>query len=104
MLAPAASDEVFELTGAEVLTARAQVRILSEILERTIDCVEISLSDMAARMKSRGDPAWLIDAVSEQMGRIRDGRSPLLTHQFEQIVHRPPLSFNDWCIENRHAF
>jgi hypothetical protein len=59
---------------------------------------------MAGRMKSRGDPDWVIDAVSEQMGRIRDGRPPLLTQQFEQIVHRPPLSFKDWCIENRHAF
>ena len=29
LLAPAASDEVFELTGSEALTTRAQVRILS---------------------------------------------------------------------------
>lgn len=99
-----ATGPVFELTGHEALTTCAQVRILSEVLQRNIDCVEISIGDMAARMTSQGAPTWLVDAVSEQMSRIRDGRSLLITHQFEQLVQRPPLNFKDWCVENRQAF
>lgn len=104
LLAPAASGQVFELTGGEALTTRAQIRILSEVLKRSIDCVEISIGDMAARMASQGAPTWLIDAVSEQMGRIREGRSLLITCQFEELVRRSPLTFKDWCVENRQAF
>jgi uncharacterized protein YbjT (DUF2867 family) len=95
---------VYELTGASLLSTREQVRILAQVLGRHIDCVEIAIADMADGMAQHGAPSWLVEAVREQMGRIRDGRAALRTQQFAAMTGTPPTTFESWCRANRDKF
>jgi uncharacterized protein YbjT (DUF2867 family) len=101
---PGHDRRIYELTGAALLSTREKVRILAEVLGRPLDCVEISIAAMADGMTQHGAPSWLVDAVRQQMSRIRAGRAALRTDQFEALTGTPPTTFESWCLANRDRF
>lgn len=100
---PGLSDKVFEVTGSELLSAPEQVRILSDVLGKTIRCVDVTLEAAAEQLRT-GIPAHLATAVAQVFEAIRDGRAAATTDTFERVTGRKPQTFETWVRERASVF
>jgi uncharacterized protein YbjT (DUF2867 family) len=101
---PSLADEVFEVTGSELLSAQEQVRILSDVLGKTIRCVDVTFEAAVAEQVRAGIPAYLATAVAQVFEAIRDGRAAAVTGAFERVTGRKPETFETWVREHASRF
>jgi uncharacterized protein YbjT (DUF2867 family) len=89
------------LNGPEALTAREQVETLSEVLERTIEFVDVTPEQVAREAIERGTPAQLAEAMRNLNELFRAGRAGVIADDIENLTGVAPRTFRDWC--ERHA-
>jgi len=89
------------LNGPEALTAREQVEILSEVLGRTIEFVDVTPEQVAKEALEHGTPAQLAEAMQNLNELFRAGRAGVIADDIENLTGVAPRTFRDWC--GRHA-
>jgi uncharacterized protein YbjT (DUF2867 family) len=94
----------YTLTGPEPLTAGEQVQILGRLLRRSLAVVEITPDAVADKMRTDGVPPAYADAVREGLTFVRDGHAAARTDAVEQILGRPPASFEKWAHDHLGLF
>ncbi|MCL2586172.1 MAG: NAD(P)H-binding protein [Streptosporangiales bacterium] len=92
------------LNGAEALTAREQVRILSEVLERPVKFVPITPEEFARRSVEEGTPAETADALRDLYELFRAGRAGVVAEDFTNLTGAVPRTFRQWCEQHADAF
>ncbi|WP_410676092.1 SDR family oxidoreductase [Amycolatopsis sp. cmx-4-68] len=92
------------LNGPEALTSREQVEILSEVLGRTIEFVDVTPEQFANESISRGMPAEAAGAVRNLNEMFRTGRAGVLVDDIENVTGVAPRTFRDWCERHAAAF
>ena len=101
LLDPGLSDEVFDLTGGELLSVPEQVDILSKVLERPIRCVNVPVEKAAENLIRAGVPAQMAAAVAESFAAVRNGRIVAITDTVEKVTGHKPMTFEAWA--RKHA-
>jgi uncharacterized protein YbjT (DUF2867 family) len=96
--------KIFDLTGPELLSNPDQVRILSKVIGKPIECVDIPVEAAANGLKSNGFPAPLVEGMFDVWSRTRSGEGAYLNNEVEQLTGRPAQTFETWCYEHRSAF
>jgi (4-alkanoyl-5-oxo-2,5-dihydrofuran-3-yl)methyl phosphate reductase len=104
LLRPGHEGKVYELTGVELLSAPEQVGILSAVLQRPIEYVDVSPDDSAEKMRRAGAPRSLVAATKELMRLVRSGSADLVTQTVEGVTGSAPKSFENWCRRHAEAF
>jgi uncharacterized protein YbjT (DUF2867 family) len=104
LVSPNGTEESPELTGEELLSVPEQVEILARALGKPIRCVDVPAEAAIEGMKQNGLPPQLADAVGESFAAVRDGRAEHLTHTFERITGRKPMSFAKWAGKHAREF
>jgi uncharacterized protein YbjT (DUF2867 family) len=89
------------LNGPEALTAREQVEILSDVLGRTIDFVDVTPEQFAQDRIEDGTPVQLAEAMQNLNELFRAGRAGVITDDIENLTGVAPRNFRDWC--ERHV-
>ena len=89
------------LNGPEALTAREQVEILSEVLGRTIEFVDVTPEQVAKEAIEKGTPVQLAEAMQNLNELFRTGRAGVIADDIENLTGIAPRTFRDWC--ERHA-
>lgn len=89
------------LNGPEVLTAREQAEILSEVLGRTIEFVAVTPEQAAKEAIKRGVPAALTEAMQQLNEMFRERLIGQIADDIENLTGVAPATFRDWC--ERHA-
>jgi uncharacterized protein YbjT (DUF2867 family) len=89
------------LNGPEALTAREQAGILSDVLERTIEFVDVTPGQAAKEAIERGTPARLAEAMQNLNELFRARRVGQIADDIENLTGIAPATFRDWC--ERHA-
>jgi uncharacterized protein YbjT (DUF2867 family) len=97
-------DKAYELTGEQLLSAHDQVRILSAVLNKPIQCVDIPIEAGVEQLQAAGLPQLIIDGLAMVWARLREGNGTSQTDQFEKLTGKPPQTFETWCQEHRFAF
>ncbi len=92
------------LNGPEALTSREQVEILSEVLGRTIDFVDVTPGQFAQESIERGAPVPLADAVRNLNELFRAGRAGVIADDIENLTGVAPGTFRTWCEHHVDAF
>jgi uncharacterized protein YbjT (DUF2867 family) len=85
------------LNGPEALTAREQVEILSDVLGRTIDFVDVTPEQFAQDSIERGTPVELAEAMQHLNELFRAGRAGVIADDIENLTGVAPRTFRDWC-------
>ncbi len=98
---PGLSDEVFELTGGEVLSVPEQVDILARVLERPIRCMDVPVERAAEKLIRAGVPAQMAAAVAESFAAVRNGRIVAIRNIVEKATGHRPMTFESWA--RKHA-
>ena len=96
--------KVYDLTGPELVSAHDQVTILSKVLGKPIQCIDVSVEAAAERMKSAGLPEVAIEGLSKLWIRVRKGEGAFQNNEVERLTGKPAQTFETWCHEHRAAF
>ena len=89
------------LNGPEALTSREQVEILSDVLGRTIDFVDVTPEHFAQASIERGAPVQVAEAVQNLHELFRVGRAGVIADDIENLTGVAPGTFRHWC--ERHV-
>jgi uncharacterized protein YbjT (DUF2867 family) len=96
--------KVYDLTGPELVSAHDQVRTLSKVLGKPIQCIDIPVQAAAIGMKSAGLPEAAIEGLSKLWTRVRKGEGAFQNNEVERLTGKPAQTFETWCHEHRAAF
>jgi uncharacterized protein YbjT (DUF2867 family) len=96
--------KMYDLTGPELLSTPDQVRILSKLVGKPIQCIDIPVEVAAEGMSSNGVPEALIEGMSHLWMLVRKNEYAFQTNEVERLVGKPAQTFETWCHEHRSAF
>jgi uncharacterized protein YbjT (DUF2867 family) len=92
------------LNGPQALTAREQVEIISDVLERPIEYVAVTPDQLARDSVEHGMPAERAEALRRLNEVFRAGRAGVLADDVENLTGTAPGTFRAWCEHNADAF
>ncbi len=93
---PELREQVFELTGPELLSFRDCVNIISELSQKPIEFLPISAGQFLQALKQQGlpdDVRWL---MNELFTVVMDGRNSYVVNGVEKALGRPASTFSDY--------
>ena len=96
--------KTYDLTGGELVSTPEQVAILSKVIGKPIDCIDIPIEVAAERMIASGLPAALVESLSQLYVLVRKDAYTFHTNEVERLTGRPAQTFETWCREHRSAF
>ena len=92
------------LNGPEALTSREQVDILSDVLGRPVDLVDVTPEQLMRDSVERGAPAPLAEAMRNLNDMFRAGRAGVIADDVENLTGVAPGTFRAWCERHVDAF
>jgi uncharacterized protein YbjT (DUF2867 family) len=92
------------LNGPEALSAREQVKILADVLDREIEFVAVTPEQYAEVNISRGTPEPQARALQNLQELFRAGRSGILSEDVQNLTGIAPRTFRQWCQQHRNEF
>jgi (4-alkanoyl-5-oxo-2,5-dihydrofuran-3-yl)methyl phosphate reductase len=96
--------KAYNLTGGELLSNPEQVEILSKVIGKPIECVDIPVEVAAERAIASGLPEVLVTALAELWTQLRNGGGAFQTNEVEKLTGQPAQTFETWCRAHRSAF
>ena len=96
--------KTYDLTGPELLSAHDQVNILSKVIGKPIQCIDIPAEVAAERLASVGLPEPLIQGLYDVWIQVRNHEGTYQTNEVERLTGQPAQTFETWCREHRSAF
>lgn len=94
---PELANQLFEVTGPELLTLADCVRIIAETTNRKIEFLPLSTGQFLESMQDMGadkDTLWL---MNELFDKVMDGRNSYVCDGVETVLGRPATSFSDYA-------
>jgi len=101
---PGHSGQAYELTGPELFTIGEMVQVVSRVLGKPIQYVDIPPLAAKLFMLKTGMDKTLVNALMEMLASLRRNEGAIVTNTVQQLTGRPPRTFEAWCRENITAF
>ena len=96
--------KTYDITGPKSLSAPDQVAEISAAVGRPIKCIDVPEAAARAGMLAQGMTPVMADALVELMSYIKNQGYSQVTGTVEQLLGRPPRTFEQWLGENADAF
>jgi (4-alkanoyl-5-oxo-2,5-dihydrofuran-3-yl)methyl phosphate reductase len=96
--------KTYDLTGAELVSAPQQVEILSKVIGKPIECIDIPPEVAAQRMIAAGLPDGVVKSLAELWEQVRTETYTFHTNEVERLTGNQAQTFETWCREHRSAF
>ncbi|UTW12790.1 NmrA family transcriptional regulator [Marinobacterium rhizophilum] len=100
---PALVNQVFEVTGPQLLTLRDCVDVLSDITGNSIEFVPVSAEDFLQGLRQQGQPEDVLWLMNELFTVVMDGRNSRVANGVEKALGRPATSFRDYALKAARA-
>lgn len=101
---PAHADQIYTLTGPELLSAPDQAAILSGTLGRPVELIDTPPAVAGEQMLAGGMEPGAVDEIVIGSSWTRAGHNAVVTDHVAQILGRPPTPFHVWAEQNVAAF
>ena len=101
---PGHQAQVYELTGPELLTMGEMVQIIGRVSGRSLQYTSIPALAARVWMLKSGMDKTLVNALMEMLASLRKNEGAILTETVEQVLGRPPRTFEAWCREYAGLF
>lgn len=97
-------DQAYDLTGPEALSVYQVALILSDVISRNIEYIDVP--DVVARqaMEEQGAPEWLVNGIMELHAFNREGNAAVVTPAIELITGRKATAFGEFARDYAEAF
>lgn len=93
------ANQVFEVTGPELLTFKQCVEIIADVTKQSISFVPITAEQFLHGMKQQGLPDDVLWLMNELFTVVMDGRNSLVVDGVERALGRPATSFRDYVLK-----
>lgn len=93
-----APEQVYEVTGGELLTLPEQVAILSHATGKSIRVVENTAEEAEQGLLKAGFPAFVAKAVSRSYEDIRNGKMAILRDTVQRAKGAAPVTYEAWVL------
>ena len=104
LTAPSLPDDVFEVTGGALLTVHEQVNTLSNVLEKSLRCVDVPIEAAVQGLIRAGLPAQVATAVGQSFEAVREGRGAMIRDTVKRVTGNQPRTFEAWAREHASRF
>jgi uncharacterized protein YbjT (DUF2867 family) len=91
--------QVYELTGARLLTFEQAVAEIAAATGREIRYLPVSMEEFAAQAREQGVPDDIVEFLTYLFGEVLDGRNAVLTDGVQRALGREPRDFSDFARE-----
>jgi len=98
------SGQAYELTGSELFTIGEMVQVISGVLGKPIQYVDIPPIAAKLFMLKSGMDKTLVNALMEMLVSLRRNEGAIVTDIVQQLTGYPPRTFEAWCREHIEAF
>lgn len=94
----------YELTGPRALTVTDVAEVLARVAGRAVRYDDVPADAVRAALRAGGRSDWFADAMVEVMEHVRTGAAGSVTGTVEEILGRPPRSYEQFAREYSAAF
>lgn len=98
------TEEILNIMGDELTTVAEQVGILSGVIGRKLECIDLSEEEAVQAMVKGGLPQFLAAAVVESFRDIRQGGTAPMFNTVEKVTGQKPIAFRTWAKQNESRF
>ena len=96
--------QAYELTGPELFSIGEMVQVISRVLGKPIQYVDIPPIAAKLFMLKTGMDKTLVNALMEMLGSLRRNEGAILTDTVQRLTGQTPRTFEAWCQEHIEAF
>ena len=93
------TNQLFEVTGPEVLTFRDCVEIISEVIQRPIGFFPMTAEKFLFTLKQQGTPEDVLWLMNELFTVVMDGRNSHVVNGVEKALGRPATCFREYVLK-----
>jgi uncharacterized protein YbjT (DUF2867 family) len=104
LMEPGHQGKTYVVTGPEALSYGQVAEKLSTALGKKITFVNASPEEFKKGALAIGMPEWLVDALNELYGWVREGGAAVVTDVVARVAGKPPISFDQFAREHAEAF
>jgi uncharacterized protein YbjT (DUF2867 family) len=101
---PGHNGQAYELTGTELFTIGGMVQVISCVLGKPIQYVDIPPIAAKLFMLKSGMDKVLVNALMEMLVSLRRNEGAIVTDIVQRLTGYPPRTFEAWCREHIEAF
>ncbi|PRS03222.1 SDR family oxidoreductase [Bacillus halotolerans] len=96
--------QTYDLTGPEALNPRNMLKQISEVIQKPIELIEMTVDEVKTEWKSKGYDEQFIDYFIIEMGKNPPEQVYTVLPTVERVLGEPARTFAPWVEENRHHF
>ena len=93
---PELHNQLFEITGPELLTFEKCVSMIADAIEQPIAFIPITTKDLLEGLKQQGQPEDVLWLMNELFTHVMDGRNSYVTQDVEKVLGRPAKHFEEY--------
>jgi uncharacterized protein YbjT (DUF2867 family) len=101
---PGHNGQAYELTGSELFSIGEMVGVISRVLGKPIQYVDIPPLAAKLFMLKTGMDKRLVNALMEMLKSLRRNEGAIVTDTVHRLTGQPPRTFEAWCREHSKAF
>jgi uncharacterized protein YbjT (DUF2867 family) len=101
---PGHDEQAYELTGSELFTIGEMVQVISRVLGKPIQYVDIPPIAAKLFMLKTGMDKTLVNALMEMLAFLRRNEGAVVTDTVQKVIGHLPRTFEAWCREHIEAF
>jgi uncharacterized protein YbjT (DUF2867 family) len=94
----------YEITGSEAISNQEIAKIISQVVNRKINYVDVSEEAARTEMKQSGMPEALVEVTMELYGIYKAGYASEVTTTVEQVTGKKPISFEQFAHDYAEVF
>lgn len=98
------SGRVYELTGPELISAAEEVSVLSEVLGRELELIDVAPDAARDRMLAAGLNPDIADAVLSTQANAGRGPGATVTPTVQKLTGHAARTFKEWAGANAERF
>ncbi|MGO4439587.1 SDR family oxidoreductase [Rhizobium sp. RAF56] len=103
LAAETSANAVYTLTGSQSTTTEEVAAVVSAVVGKPLDVVQVNDEQLAAGMTGAGLPIFVVDMLVSADANIRAGNFDLVTDDFHKLTGRQPQTLKSFFEEHRTA-
>ena len=97
-------NKAYDITGPAAISNYEIAEILSNIADKKVTYIDVSINGTRNVMKNAGMQEWGVDALMELFEFQKAGNASVVSPDVERVVGRKPISFTQFATDYAQSF
>src|SRR5215469_544247 len=97
-------NKAYNITGPAAISNYEIAEIISNVVNKKVTYVDVSVNDTRNAMKNAGMQGWGVDALMELFEFQKAGNASVVSQDVERVIDRKPISFSQFATDYAQSF